>query len=53
MAPIDPFETIAELRRCDCDDAVRRRGPEKAALLQALGVERRLFVMMPLQRRCV
>ena len=47
VAPIDPVEHVRQLRRRDPDDAVGRRRPEEAALLQPLGVERHAQPVVP------
>ena len=47
MAPIDPFEQIAELAGRDRHHAIRRRRPHEASSLQALGVQRGAQPVVP------
>src|SRR5688572_4693553 len=47
VPPIDPFEQVTELCRCDRDDTIGRRRPEEATPLQALGVEREAEPVVP------
>ena len=47
MAPVDPFEQITELPGRDHHHAIVRRWPDKASLLQALGVERGTQSVVP------
>ena len=47
MAPVDPFEQIAELAGRDRHRAIRRRRPHEAPPLQALGVQRGAQTVVP------
>ena len=47
MAPIDPFEQIAELAGRDRHYAILRRRPHEASSLQALGVQRGAQPVVP------
>src|SRR5262245_17960241 len=47
IAPVDPFEQIAELRRRDRHRAIRRRGPDEAAALQPLGEQAHALAIVP------
>src|SRR5919106_1761467 len=47
VPPVDPLEHVAELRRSDRHDAVRRRRPEEAPALQSLGVQRAAEPVVP------
>src|SRR6266849_10907237 len=47
MSPVDSFEQIAQLPRCDHDNPVRRRRPYEAASLQSLRIKRRPQAVMP------
>src|SRR5215471_16132652 len=40
IPPVDPFQHIGHLRRRDRHRAVRHRGPDELAAIQALGIER-------------
>src|SRR4051812_29618841 len=51
--PIEPFEQGGEFGCGQPHYPVLDLGPAELALFQPLGHEMRLFVMMPLQRRCV
>ena len=46
-APVDPFQQISQLRRCDCHRPVRRRRPDEAAALQPLGVKAHALAIVP------
>src|SRR5947209_11319641 len=47
IPPVDAFEHISHLRRRDRHRAIRRRGPDELAAVQALGVERQTDPVMP------
>ena len=47
IAPVDPFEHVAELRRGDHHCAVGRRRPNEAAAFQPFGVERHAQPIAP------
>ncbi len=47
MAPVDPFEQIAELAGRGHHRAIRRRRPHEASSLQALGIERGAQPVVP------
>src|SRR5882757_6743271 len=47
IAPVDPFEHVAELRRRDHHRAVRSLRPYEPATLQPLGVERHAEAIVP------
>src|ERR1700747_641055 len=47
VSPVDPVEHVGQLRGADRDRPVGRRGPDKAAALQSLGVKRHADAVMP------
>src|SRR5690606_33220273 len=47
IAPVDPFEQIAHLAARQMDDAANRGGPDEAAPLQALCIERQTHTVVP------
>jgi len=47
MSPVNALQHIGELRRRDDNNAIGRRGPDKLAALQPLGVKRHAQTVMP------
>ena len=47
ISPVDPFQHISHLGRRDRHRAIRRRGPDELAAVQALGVQRHARPVMP------
>src|ERR1700686_4679038 len=47
VPPVDPIEHIGQLRRRDSDQAIGRRWPDEATLLQPFGIERHAKAVMP------
>src|SRR6516164_2632450 len=47
VAPVNAFEHVSQLCRCDRDHAIGRRRPDKPAALQSLGVKRHAETVMP------
>ena len=45
--PVDAFEQVAKLRRCDRHHAVSRRRPDEAASLQTFGEQAHALAVMP------
>ena len=47
MSPINTLEHIGELRRCDHNYAIGRKGPNELTTLQPFGVKRHAQSVMP------
>jgi hypothetical protein len=47
MSPVNALQHIGEVRRRDDNGAIGRRGPDKLAALQPLGVQRHAQTVMP------